>query len=86
MNKITFEFSESITPIEFGFIKDNLLFILYNCNDKPDSGIYLINIGAHDFARNITVSDKGENCQKLCLQGEEDPDIFDGRIIVDKVL
>jgi hypothetical protein len=57
MNKITFEFSESITPVEFGFIKDNLLFILYNADDKPDSGIYLIDIGAHDFASDITISD-----------------------------
>jgi hypothetical protein len=86
MNKITFEFTESITPIEFGFIREDLLFILYNANDKPDSGVYLINIGNHDFTSDITVNDQNDNCQKLTLQGEDDPDIFDGRIIVDKVL
>lgn len=86
MNKITFEFTDNITPIEFGFIREDLLFILYNANDKPDSGVYLVNIGAHDFTSDITINDKGDNCQKLCLQGEQDPDIFDGRIIVDKVL
>lgn len=86
MNKITFEYSENITPIEFGFIKDDVIFVLYNSNDKPDSGVYLINIGNHKFSEDITISNNADNCQKLTLQGEDEPDIFDGRIIVDKVL
>jgi len=62
MNKITFEYTENITLIEFGFIKDDLLFVLYNANDKPDSGVYLINIGDYDFSTDITINDQGDNC------------------------
>ena len=86
MSTITFNFTDNITPIEFGFIKDDVLFILYNSNDKPESGVYLVNIGNHDFSSPISFADNSDNCQKLILQGEDDPDIFDGRIIVDKVL
>lgn len=83
MSTITFNFSEGITPIEFGFFKDEIIFILYNSNHQPESGIYLIDIGTHDFSSPITVSDISANCQKLVLQGADDPDIFDGRIVVD---
>ena len=83
---ISFEFDENICPIEFGFIREGYLFIIYNNNEQPDSGIYIINIGKHDFSSDLSFTDKDESVQKIILQNESDPDIFDGRVIIDKVL
>ncbi len=84
--KIIFQFTEDCSVLDLGFLKDNIMFILYNSNQKADSGIFLINISEYDYASEMTFYDKGDNCQKLTLQGENDPEIFDGRIIIDKIL
>lgn len=83
---ISFTFEDNICPVEFGFIREGYLFVIYNHNEVPDSGIYIINIGDHDFTTSLNFTDKDDSCQKIILQNETDPDIFDGRVIVDKVL
>ena len=84
--RIICQFSDDDAILDFGFLKDNIMIVLYNSNVNPDSGVFLFNISNYDYKGEVTYHDKGDECQRLTLQGENDPDIFDGRMIIDKIL
>lgn len=49
MSSITFNYQSNITPIEFGFMKDHQLFILYNDDNRPESGVFLVDLSGVDY-------------------------------------
>ena len=83
LGKISIELPENLVPAEIGFVNKDLLFVLFNSSSSSDSGVFLVNIEGYDFKEELSVK-HDDRCQKLILQGKDDPDIFDGRIVVDR--
>jgi hypothetical protein len=83
---LDFSYHENIQILDAGFYHTDVIYILYNHNDKPESGIYLISKKLEPSQATILVDSKEEIVQKVILCGEDSPDILDGRIIVDKLL
>ena len=87
LSTLTFNFNTSLCPLEFGFIKPNQGFILYNYNDKRDAGLFVIDFNLHDFSKDAEFDlYKDERIVKKTLQGDDDPCMFDGRVVVDRIM
>ena len=63
--KNIFEYKSDVTQVEFGFLKDDLMFILYNANEIPDSGIYLIHVDAYDLNSGPTIYEDEDAVHKV---------------------
>jgi hypothetical protein len=44
-----------MTIVEYGFLKDEAMFLMYNMNDKPESGIFLINMNTYNFSSDMVI-------------------------------
>ena len=67
MSKINFEFTENLTVVEYGFLRDETMFVLYNSNDKPESGFFALSLQTHSYTSDITLKADGDQCQKIVL-------------------
>jgi hypothetical protein len=83
---LDFSYSENIQILDAGFYITDVIYILYNHNEKPESGIFLISKKLDPNITSSVLDQKEEICQKIVLCGEDSPEILDGRIIVDKLL
>ena len=86
IKKIQFEIKSDVTLIEFGFLKEDLMFLLYNANEVADTGAYLINIGAYDLNSNPKIIEDEDGVQKVTLHDETNPVQLDGQVLVDKMM
>jgi len=62
------------------------MFVLYNANEVPDSGIFLINLAAYDTTKETKIGEKDDAVTKLTLHGESDPVLLDGQVLIDKIM
>ena len=83
---LDFSYTENIQILDAGFYISDVMYILYNHNEKPESGVFLISKKLDPKVSASVVDFKEETVQKIVLCGEDSPDILDGRIIVDKLL
>ena len=83
---LEFCYSENIQILEGGFYQNDVIYILYNHNEKAETGIFLITKALDPSVPKTSVDSREEIVQKIVLCGEDNPDILDGRIIVDKLL
>ena len=86
IKKIQFEIKSDVTQIEFGFLKEDLMFLLYNANEVADTGAFLINIGAYDLNSNPKIIEDEDGVQKVVQHDESDPVQLDGQVLVDKMM
>jgi hypothetical protein len=62
------------------------MFVLYNANEVPDSGVFLINLAAYDTSKETKIGEKDDSVTKLTLHGESDPVLLDGQVLIDKIM
>ena len=88
-NTITFnwdDLKENITIVEIAMLKQNILLLLYNHNEREEAGLFIINLINNKFKTSSKFTALDQNCQRVKLFQEENPEILDGRIIIDKFL
>jgi len=73
IERMNFNVESDVTLIEFGFLKENIMFILYNANEEADSGVFLINLSSYTTNDTPNIQEKDDNVTKLTLHGEDDP-------------
>lgn len=83
---LDFSHNENIQILDAGFYQSDIIYILYNHNEIPESGTFFISKELDPKIENIVVDCKDECVQKVVFCDENSPDILDGRIIVDKLL
>lgn len=84
--RVDFAYAENIQFLDAGFYQTNVMYLLYNHNEKAEGGLFLITKNFDEKVPLLSIDAKDESVQKLILSKEEDPEILDGRIIVDKLL
>lgn len=83
---VDFHYNENITVLDAGFYHSNVMYVLYNHNEKPESGVYMISKTLNPSTPSSVIDCREDFVQKVILCPEDNPDILDGRIIVDKLL
>lgn len=87
ISKIQFDCNSDVTFIEFGYLKDNLMFLLYNEGEKATVGCYLLHLGAIDLENNPKIGETDEIVQKLTLHEQDDESIMaDAYVLVNRIM
>ena len=81
-----FAYNENIQILDAGFYQTDVIYIVYNHNEIPESGIFLVSKTLDPSVESIVIDSKDEAVEKVIFCDESSPDILDGRIIVDKLL
>lgn len=77
------------TFVEFGFLTENKMFLLFNQGDKATVGCYLINIGALDLCSKeiLNVTHNDENVELVLLHEQDDESIMiDAYCLVNRMM
>jgi hypothetical protein len=69
---MNFDTMKDVTMIEFGFLKNNLMFLLYNENSPLTVGCYLVHLGATNLDEDVKISSEDDCVHNITLHPEDD--------------
>ena len=87
LKTLTFDTQKDVTFIEFGFLKDNLMFMLFNEGEQSTVGCYLIQLGSIDLNQDVKISADDDYVQVVTLHAQDDESIMaDSYVLVNRVM
>jgi hypothetical protein len=87
MRKMSFDTMKDVTMIEFGFLKNNLMFLLYNEGEQSAVGCYLVHLGATNLDEDVKISSEDDCVHNITLHPQDDESIMaDCFILVNRVM
>jgi hypothetical protein len=87
MRKMNFDTMKDVTMTEFGFLKNNLMFILYNEGEQSAVGCYLVHLGATNLDEDVKISSEDDCVHNITLHPQDDESIMaDCFILVNRVM
>ena len=76
MKKMTFETNKDVTMVEFGFLKDNLMFFLYNEGEQSAVGCFLLNLATSNLDEDVKISGDDDCVSQINLHPQDDESIM----------
>ena len=76
MRKMSFDTMKDVTMIEFGFLKDNLMFLLYNEGEQSAVGCYLIQLVEGCLDEDVKISSEDDTVSNITLHPQDDESIM----------
>lgn len=79
---------EDVTPLDFGFLNETTVLIVYNSNADTGNGLYVLNLNDFGFDGDISIDPKdSDKCTKINLTlPDGEIECYDGRMIIDRVV
>jgi hypothetical protein len=87
LRTMTFDTQKDVTFIEFGFLRDKTMFLIYNEGEKAVVGTFMINLNAVNTSADFSIKDQDDCVQCVTLHEQDDESIMiDAYILVNRVM